>query len=865
MNQNEHISNFGKRSNFASKNAKNHYRPNLELEPIHQLIELNFDIPKEYVEGKITTKIKSNSKGKLKIILDAINLSIESINSEDDHSKENSTIDWNYDGHKIVCRWEKEWDREEIRLLTIKYYVQSPLGGLYFSYPTDKEEKSLFVFSDHETERARYWLPCIDHPAVRCNLDLMLTSQKNHTILSNGDLISETETDLFKTSHWKLEFPCPSYLITVCIGELVSYSDRDVDLGNGPIKIAYFTSNKYSSDDLKRTFSKTPEMIEWMSEKLGTPLKYPKYYQYALPQVSGAMENITLVSWDDYYILDETFANEYTRMTNQVNIHELAHSWFGNSVVMKDFSHAWLKESWATYLETVWLEETISIEEANYERYLNEEKYFNETKRYVRPIVTKKFDSSWNLFDSHLYPGGSQRIDMLRKYVGDEIFWNATKDYLLTFENKIVETIDFQRVFENHSGFSLQKFFDQWFYGYGYPKLKISSKFDHENNFIEIKIKQLQKNEDQEIFLFDFDLDIKIKHANGIYSINTLFISEEEHVFYVKADKNPIMIEIDPDHKILAHLELNFSINILKELFQSNSSSSLKNKILAAFELAKIGNLSIIELLETEYKNSNFWGLKLQILEAILSIPQRIAIESYLRIIDVENDPMVQYKAINLLKNKKINFDPMIIKIKSLILNSTNTNYLFKSALLDVYSSYRLPDTLKFLKSIELTTDKKRIIKRGIYNAIGNIRSKEATLYLLNRLKSKENYKETDEVSIIYAISNSLTWAESQFKEEIIEELGSFIYLSNNRFTLKTIATALTSFKNNSVIYHLKKIQRKMVLQEHPFIEKKIRSVSESRSNINNNQSLLDRLDKIEKENLELKDKILKIETLIKN
>ena len=79
----------------------------------------------------------------------------------------------------------------------------------------------------------------------------------------------------------------------------------------------------------------------------------------------------------------------------------------------------------------------------------------------MRPIVTKEYDHSWNLFDRHLYPGGSWRIHMLRKLVGDESFWAAINDYLTTHHKGLVETEDFKRALERHSGRNLAKFFDQ--------------------------------------------------------------------------------------------------------------------------------------------------------------------------------------------------------------------------------------------------------------------------------------------------------------------------------------------------------------------------------------------------------------------
>ena len=68
--------------------------------------------------------------------------------------------------------------------------------------------------------------------------------------------------------------------------------------------------------------------------------------------------------------------------------------------------------------------------------------------RYKRAIVNRHFRSSWDMYDRHLYPGGACRLHMLRRELGDEVFWAAVQDYLKRFDGKVVETDDFRLVME---------------------------------------------------------------------------------------------------------------------------------------------------------------------------------------------------------------------------------------------------------------------------------------------------------------------------------------------------------------------------------------------------------------------------------
>ena len=135
---------------------------------------------------------------------------------------------------------------------------------------------------------------------------------------------------------------------------------------------------------------------------------------------------------------------------------------FSSSFQEAPTTSAWLKESWAVYVEKMYMEDMWSQNDYLYGLYDDAISYFNEAdNRYHRPIVTKTYDSSWAMYDMHLYPGGSWRLHMLRREIGDEKFLTAVRDYLNTYRGKLVETIDFRRKLEEHSGLNLEEFFDQ--------------------------------------------------------------------------------------------------------------------------------------------------------------------------------------------------------------------------------------------------------------------------------------------------------------------------------------------------------------------------------------------------------------------
>jgi aminopeptidase N len=171
--------------------------------------------------------------------------------------------------------------------------------------------------------------------------------------LANGSFLKETTdtTNGMKTTYWHLtDYLCPSYLICVAVGEFERVVDSSVD----GIPVEYYAPKGYPPEDIRRAFEKTPSMIKWLQKKLDSKFPWPKYFQIASPGIGGgAMENISLVTWSHRFIMDEVWAKEFKLPMDTVNIHEMAHTYFGDLIVIRHFDQVWLKESWATYMESV--------------------------------------------------------------------------------------------------------------------------------------------------------------------------------------------------------------------------------------------------------------------------------------------------------------------------------------------------------------------------------------------------------------------------------------------------------------------------------------------------------------------------------
>jgi aminopeptidase N len=265
------------------------------------------------------------------------------------------------------------------------------------------------------------------------------------------------------------------------------------------------------------------------------------------------MENITSTTLADTEILDEDDKNFET--LNLVS-HELAHSWFGNLVTCKDWSHFWLNEGFATFMEAAYRESRDGREAYLKELKKNAKEYFQEDPyRKRHPLVNPNYPLSMDLFDATTYKKGALVVHMLREVVGDEVFWPALNTYLNEFKYRAVDSRDLQRVFEKASEQSLEWFFDQWVYKAGYPELDVSSKYSSAQRRLTIKITQTQLPHKLTPVEFRLPVDIEIVTASGTRTARIDIIHRSQD-FSFEMSERPTSVIFDPRMGILKKVNI---------------------------------------------------------------------------------------------------------------------------------------------------------------------------------------------------------------------------------------------------------------------------------------------------------------------
>ncbi len=298
--------------------------------------------------------------------------------------------------------------------------------GLRFIKPTaDEPNKPRQIWSQGESEFNRYWFPSYDTPNDFRTSELTATVEKPYTVVSNGRLADTKDNgDNTRTFHWVMDQPYANYLTSIVVGEFTPVEQK---FENTPvINFGYPSETK----EVAATTKNLPATIKFFSDITGVKYPYPKYSQTFVEDFGGGMENISATTQIEEMIHDDRELLDTD--SESLQSHELGHQWFGDYVTCRDWGQIWLNESFATYMQAMWDEKFKGEDEFLYtDIRSNQQQVINTWKQgNRRPIVTEYYANKDAMFDTYAYPGGGSVLHMLRKQLGDKLFFKALNHYL---------------------------------------------------------------------------------------------------------------------------------------------------------------------------------------------------------------------------------------------------------------------------------------------------------------------------------------------------------------------------------------------------------------------------------------------------
>ena len=515
------------------------YPKNADIDALNYIFELRLSDETDEIIGEATVDVRFRVAGITELHLDLIGtaaerngrgMTVTSVTSDD------TAVEFLHEDDRLRIGLASPSRAMQRTSYTVSYRGV-PATGLVIG--ENKYGERTF-FSDNWPDKARHWLPTIDHPYDKATCELIVTAPDHYQVISNGLRIEETDLPgRMRLTHWRQSVPIASWLFVLGVAR---FAVQHVDEYEGrPIETwVYWQDREAGFHDFAVP---TKQVLEFFGKTIG-PYSYEKLANVQSNSVGGGMEAATAIFYGD-----NSVSGQRSRRWRNVVIHEIAHQWFGNAVTENDWDDVWLSEGFATYFTLLFIENAYGRDEfvAGLESSRDRVRAFYDRDPGYR-IVHEDLSDMRRVTSSNTYQKGSWTLHMLRGIVGDDAFWEGIRTYYHRYRDGNASTDDFRRAMEDASGRDLSGFFRQWLYQGGMLRYEGGWRYDAAAGVVEVELRQAQA--DGSFFRMPVQLGIYFEGQQPP-QIELLQVNEMENTFTVVVDREPADVVLDPDTWVL--------------------------------------------------------------------------------------------------------------------------------------------------------------------------------------------------------------------------------------------------------------------------------------------------------------------------
>ena len=393
------------------------------------------------------------------------------------------------------------------------------------------------AFSENWPNRARQWLPMVDHPYDKATGEFIVTAPSHYQVVANGLLVEEIDlpSDRRRT-HWKQSVPISSWLYAI---GMARFAVHHYDVVRGiPQQVWVFPQDRdkgYTIFELtgRRAF-------EFFSDWIG-PYPYEKLAHVQAAGIGGGTEHASAIFYGERSVTGG----------RAPVVHEVAHQWWGNAVTEKDWDDVWLSEGFATYFTHLYNEQFAGRDA--FVRGLRADINTIVAAQQAapdQPVIHRNLADMSKVLNRLVYQKAGWVLHMLRGTIGTDNFWKGIREYYARYRNQNASTDDFRHVMEKASGSQLSWFFDQWLTRPGMPSLRGGWRYDAASRQVHIEISQTQAGGS-----FRVPLEIAIGGASGPPRIEKVELTAATGQFAFAADTEPTSVTLDPNTWVLMQVE----------------------------------------------------------------------------------------------------------------------------------------------------------------------------------------------------------------------------------------------------------------------------------------------------------------------
>jgi hypothetical protein len=187
--------------------------------------------------------------------------------------------------------------------------------------------------------------------------------------------------------------------------------------------------------------------------------------------------------------------------------HELAHQWWGQAVGWRNYHEQWISEGFAQYFAALYAQrqrgdETFASVMRQCRRWGMEQS--DQGPIYLGYRIGHIRGES-RVFRAIVYNKSAAVLHMLRRLVGDDVFFRGVRRFYRSSRFHKAGTEEFRAAMEHESGRPLERFFERWIYGSTLPRVKFTHRVD--GGDVVLRAEQIGE-------LFDLPLTVTLQYSD---------------------------------------------------------------------------------------------------------------------------------------------------------------------------------------------------------------------------------------------------------------------------------------------------------------------------------------------------------------
>uniref|UniRef100_A0A671NVQ0 Puromycin-sensitive aminopeptidase n=1 Tax=Sinocyclocheilus anshuiensis TaxID=1608454 RepID=A0A671NVQ0_9TELE len=468
-----------------------------DVYPVNYGLRLKPDLIDFTFEGKLEAAVEV-TQGTNQIVMNCADIDIITASFVPEGGEEINATGFNYqnEDEKVTLCFPSTLQKGSGSLkIDFVGELNDKMKGFYRSkYMTPSGEIRYAAVTQFEATDARRAFPCWDEPAIKATFDITLIVPKDRISLSNMNVVDRKP---YPEDHSLVEVTfattpiMSTYLVAFVIGE---YDFVESQSSDGVTVRVYTPVGK--AEQGRFALEVATKTLPFYKDYFRVPYPLPKIDLIAIADfAAGAMENWGLVTYRETALLIDP-KNSCASSRQWVALvvgHELAHQWFGNLVTMEWWTHLWLNEGFASWIEYLCVDHCFpeydiwtQFVSADYTRALDLDALDNSHPIEVDVGHPSEVDE---IFDAISYSKGASVIRMLHNYIGDEDFRMGMNAYLLKFQHKNASTEDLWECLEQASGKPIAAVMNSWTKQMGFPIIVVDQEQVHGSDRV-LKISQ---------------------------------------------------------------------------------------------------------------------------------------------------------------------------------------------------------------------------------------------------------------------------------------------------------------------------------------------------------------------------------------